>query len=235
MSSKKASAGSARRPTVKSNAQTPRIKVNPHAFMEFEVSNGVVEEDGKLSGEEKFLGRVVFELYEEKLPKTVQNFKSLCLGDKGKTKPVKELNNAIVNLHYKGTNIHRIVKGFVIQGGDVVSNSGQSGHAVTSRTFEDESFEYKHEPFSLTCPNFGSPNTNTSQFAITLCKAPWLDDHYVVFGRVRNGFDVLKKIESFGSDIGKVTRQVVISNCGHLTEEEAISLESSVIPSHQLQ
>lgn len=115
MSSKKASAGSARRPTVKSNAQTPRIKVNPHAFMEFEVSNGVVEEDGKLSGEEKFLGRVVFELYEEKLPKTVQNFKSLCLGDKGKTKPVKELNNAIVNLHYKGTNIHRIVKGFVIQ------------------------------------------------------------------------------------------------------------------------
>ncbi|KAG2389383.1 hypothetical protein C9374_013943 [Naegleria lovaniensis] len=229
MSTKKASAGSARRPTVKSNAQTPRIKLNPHAFMEFEVDEG--------NEEKRILGKVIFELFEEKLPKTVQNFKSLCLGDKGKTKPVKELNNAIVNLHYKGTNIHRIVKGFVIQGGDVVTNNGQSGHATTSRTFDDESFEYKHEPFCLTSPNFGTPNTNTSQFAITLCKAPWLDDNYVVFGRVRYGFDVLKQIESFGTDNGKVIRPISIKNCGVFTEEEVMSMDSSSTtnPSPQLQ
>ncbi|EFC46748.1 predicted protein, partial [Naegleria gruberi] len=147
------------------------------------------------------IGKVIFELYEDKVPKTVANFKSLCLGDKGKTKPLKEFNNITATLHYKGTNVNRIARGFLIQGGDVVLNNGNSGHSVTSKVLEDENFELKHEPFVLTCPNYG-PNTNTSQYAITLSKCPWLDDQHVVFGRVKEGFEVLKKIESFGSDSG---------------------------------
>ena len=211
--SKKPSAGSTKRPVdTKKGALQPQIKINPHSFFEFEYENG--------QGELEEIGKVIFELYEDKVPKTVNNFKSLCLGDKGKTKALKELNNGVATLHYKGTNVNRIVTGFLIQGGDVVFNNGNSGHGVTTKIFEDESFDLKHDPFVLTSPNYG-PNTNSSQYAITLCKCPWLDDQHVVFGRVKEGFDVLKKIETFGSDIGRIVIGTLrIKDCGLLTEQE---------------
>ena len=155
------------------------------------------------------VGRIVFGLFGDIVPKTVLNFKSLCTGENGIGQTGKKL-------HYKGSRFHRIVPGFVIQGGDFITDNGTWGESIYGKKFDDENFKIHHEgPGYLSMANYG-PNTNGSQFFITTVKTPWLDGRHVVFGKVVDGMDVVKKIEAVGSKTGSPTKKVIIEDCGEL-------------------
>ena len=151
----------------------------------------------------KKLGRVEIELFENKAPKTVANFLAIITG---------ENNN---NYSYKGCNVHRIIPGFMIQTGDFTEGNGTGGMSIYGRYFEDETFQVRHtKPGLLSMSNAG-PNTNGSQFFITLDATPWLDGKHVVFGQVISGMDTARKVESYGSDNeGKPKEELRIINCG---------------------
>ena len=154
-------------------------------------------------------GRIVFGLFGDVVPKTVLNFKSLCTGENGIGQTGKKL-------YYKGSRFHRIVPGFVIQGGDFITDNGTGGESIYGKKFDDENFKIHHEgPGYLSMANYG-PNTNGSQFFITIEKTPWLDGRHVVFGKVIEGMDVVKKIEAVGSKTGSPTKKVIIEDCGEL-------------------
>ncbi|KAI3406756.1 CPR3 [Candida oxycetoniae] len=146
-----------------------------------------------------------FELYDDVVPKTVENFKVLASGEK--------------DVSYKGSTIHRIIPQFMIQGGDFETGKGYGGYSpIWGKHFPDENFTKKHDrPGLLSMANAG-PNTNGSQFFITTIPTPWLDGYHVVFGEVIDGYDVVKKIESYGSEHGEPTARIVIEDSG--VEEE---------------
>uniref|UniRef100_A0A0N5A580 Peptidyl-prolyl cis-trans isomerase n=1 Tax=Parastrongyloides trichosuri TaxID=131310 RepID=A0A0N5A580_PARTI len=157
------------------------------------------------------LGRVVFELYEDVVPKTCQNFKALCTGEKGVGKFGKPL-------HYKGSTFHRIIPQFMIQGGDFTHGNGMGGESIYGEKFADENFTMKHTgPGILSMANAGK-NTNGSQFFITTVETPWLDNNHVVFGKVVEGMDVVKAVEKLGSRSGAPSQQVKIDDCGEVKE-----------------
>ena len=124
-------------------------------------------------------------------------------------------------LHYKGVKFHRVIKGFMIQGGDFSHGTGQGGESIYGGTFDDESFDYKHEtPFLLSMANRGK-NTNGSQFFITTKATPHLDGVHVVFGRVISGQDVVTTVEN--AEVDKKARpieSIVIEDCGQLELED---------------
>merc|ERR1719356_2192648 len=141
-------------------------------------------------------GRITFELYADTVPKTAENFRCLCTGEKGKGRSGKAL-------HFKGSTFHRVIPGFMCQGGDFTRGDGTGGESIYGEKFRDENFKHKHTgPGTLSMANAG-PNTNGSQFFLCTTKTPHLDGKHVVFGRVVDGMEVVKAIEKQGSNSGK--------------------------------
>jgi peptidyl-prolyl isomerase D len=156
-------------------------------------------------------GRIVFELYNDIVPKTAENFRALCTGEKGVGKSGKPL-------HYKGSGFHRIIKSFMVQGGDFTAGNGTGGESIYGEKFEDENFNELHtKPGLLSMANAG-PGTNGSQFFITTVPTPHLNGKHVVFGHVIKGMGVVRKLENMETNSDKPVLDCIIADCGELAE-----------------
>ena len=154
-------------------------------------------------------GRLTMDLYGSVAPKTAENFRALCTGEKG----VGTLGKP---LHFEGCSFHRIIPGFMCQGGDFTSGNGQGGESIYGGDFDDEEFTFSHfEPGLLSMANAG-PDTNGSQFFLTTAVTDFLDGKHVVFGKVVDGMEVLKAMEAQGSKSGAVKSPVKIVACGEV-------------------
>ncbi|KAG7132683.1 Peptidyl-prolyl cis-trans isomerase D like protein [Verticillium longisporum] len=167
----------------------------------------------------KSAGRVTFELYDDLVPKTAENFRALCTGEKGLGKSGKPL-------HYKGSVFHRIIKQFMIQGGDFTEGNGTGGESIYGAKFADEAFPKTHDrPFLLSMANAG-PDTNGSQFFITTVPTPHLDNKHVVFGEVLNGKSIVRQLENLPTQNGdKPVKDAIIADCGVLTGDAALAAD----------
>jgi peptidylprolyl isomerase len=183
----------------------PVNAMNPKVF--FDISIG-----------DKPAGRIEMELFADTCPKTAENFRALCTGEKGVGKSGKPLT-------FKGSSFHRVIQGFMAQGGDFTRGNGTGGESIYGEKFADETFKGKagnHAgPGILSMANAG-PNTNGSQFFICFKATPHLNNRHVVFGQVVKGMDVVKEIEKIGAvGDGPPTKKVTITDCGEVKKDNA--------------
>lgn len=162
-----------------------------------------IEADGEA------MGRITFGLFGDVVPKTADNFRALCTGEKGVGKSGKAL-------HYEGSPFHRVIPDFMLQGGDITNGNGRGGESIYGVRFKDENFKIKHTtPGLLSMANAG-PNTQSSQFFITTVVTSWLDGKHVVFGKVLDGMDVVKAVEGLGSGSGTTKKNIIIAKSGEI-------------------
>ncbi|KAL4823617.1 hypothetical protein H8958_005635 [Nasalis larvatus] len=148
------------------------------------------------------LGGIPFELFADKVPKTPENFHALSTGEKG--------------FGYKNFCFHRIIPGIMSQGGDFTRPNGTGGKSIYGEKFDDENFILKPAgPGILSMANAG-PNTNSFQFFICTAKTECLDGKHVVFGKVKEGTNIVKAMERVGSRNGKTSKEITIADCGQL-------------------
>lgn len=168
------------------------VPTNPKVYMDIAIGNQEPR-------------RVTFELFADAVPKTAENFRALCTGEKG--------------FGYAGSPFHRIIPGFMCQGGDFTNGNGTGGKSIYGAKFADESFAGKagkhFGPGTLSMANAG-PNTNGSQFFICTAQTSWLDGKHVVFGQVLDGYDVINAMEAVGSQSGKTSVPVKVAASGQL-------------------
>lgn len=171
------------------------------------VANPCVFFDMAINGEPA--GRIVMELRADVAPKTVENFRCLCTGEKGGGQSGRPL-------HFKGSSFHRIIPQFMLQGGDFTNGDGTGGESIYGHRFDDETFELQHTGEGVLSMANAGPDSNGSQFFICTVKTEWLDGQHVVFGSVTEGMDVVKQIEALGSPTGWTQKEVIIADCGQL-------------------
>ncbi|GMF18415.1 unnamed protein product [Phytophthora lilii] len=168
-------------------------------------------------------GRVEFQLFPD-LPKTTENFRALCTGERGVGRATG------CALHYRRVPFHRVIRGFMLQGGDFSRRDGTGGESIYGGKFADESFRYRHCRAGLLSMANAGPDSNGSQFFITTAPTPHLDGKHVVFGEVVRGMDVVRKMENVDTvakDRPAPMQAVVIEDCGEVGESDSESDESS--------
>lgn len=171
----------------------PVVPTNPQVWMDIQI------------GDQK-AGRIVMELFADAVPKTAENFRALCTGEKG--------------FGYAESPFHRVIPKFMCQGGDFTNGNGTGGKSIYGSKFADESFAGKagkhFGPGTLSMANAG-PNTNGSQFFLCTANTSWLDGKHVVFGQVLEGYDVVLAMEAVGSQSGRTTKPVKVAACGQVS------------------
>ena len=157
----------------------------------------------------KSAGRITMRLAADVVPKTAENFRCLCTGERG-------MGAAGKPLHFKDSQFHRVIPNFMAQGGDFTVGNGTGGESIYGYKFQDENFRLKHKGAGVLSMANSGPNTNSSQFFLCTATTEWLDQKHVVFGHVEDGMSVVKAIDACGTADGKPMHRIVIADCGQI-------------------